>query len=397
MAMGVLKFGAVWLALMAVPLGAASPSRPGVLVRVDFDTHRVVKARAEGMADPAAGRRATADDPVRIASISKLVTAIGVMRMVEAGQLDLDRDVSTWLGWRLRNPAYPYTPITLRMLLSHRSSLTDGADYVVPLGDTVEARVADPRAWDGAHPPGTYFRYTNLNFPVIASVMERASGERFDRLMARLVFEPLEIDACLNWTTCSDAAVARAVVLTDGAGAVLRDDLQGARPACPVVPAADGSCDLTTYVRGTNGALFSPQGGVRISMRGLARIGQLFLRKGEGFLTPASMAMLVGPHWRYDGSNGETENGFWCGYGLAVQHLGNSAEGCRDDPFGDRRQRIGHSGEAYGLRSGLWIDPHSKKGVAFFVTAIADDAPKGRSAFTEAEEAALSGRKIPTK
>lgn len=393
MAKGVSRLGAAWLAIAALPLSAAQPPRPGVLVRVDFDAKRVVKVRAQGLSDPAADRRATAHDPVRVASISKLVTALAVMRMVEAGQLDLDRDVSTWLGWRLRNPAYPYTPVTLRMLLSHRSGLTDGADYVVPLGDTIEKRVADPRAWDAAHPPGTYFRYTNLNFPVIASVMEKAAGERFDRLMAHLVFEPLKVDACMNWTTCSDAAIARAVVLTDGAGAVLRDDLKSARPACPVVPAEDGSCDLATYARGTNGALFSPQGGVRISMRGLARIGQLFLNKGDGFLTPASMAVLIGPHWRYDGSNGETENGFWCGYGLAVQHLGNSAEGCRDDPFGDRRQRIGHSGEAYGLRSGLWIDPHSRKGVAFFLTAVPDDAPKGHSAFTEAEERALSRKR----
>lgn len=361
----------------------------GVTVSVAFDADRPDVIQVKGYADPATRRAATADDPVRIASVSKLVTALGVMRLVEAGTLDLDRDVSVWLGWPLRNPAFPDAPITLRMLLSHQSSLTDGADYIIPLGETLENRLRDPRAWDGAHRPGRHFRYTNLNFPVVASVMEKASGERFDRLMARLVFTPLSLDACFNWTACSDAAVARAVILTDGQGNVRRDDLKGMRPACPVVPASDGSCDLSSYRPGTNGALFSPHGGVRISMRDLARIGKMILHGGEGFLSPASIAALIGPEWRFDGTNGETETGFNCTFGLAVQTLATARAGCRDDPFGDGLPRIGHAGEAYGLRSGLWIDRANGTGIAFFVSAVPDDAPTGQSAFTAAEEAVL--------
>ncbi len=367
------------------------PPAYGVTVIVAFDADRPDKIRAKGLADPIARRRATADDPVRIASVSKLVTALGVMRLVEAGTLDLDRDVSDWLGWRLRNPAFPDIPITLRMLLSHQSSLTDGADYIIPLGETLEYRLRDLRAWDAAHRPDSYFRYTNLNFPVVASVMEKATGERFDRLMARLVFAPLELDACLNWTTCSDAAVRRAVVLTDAQGHVRRDDLKGVRPACPVIPAADGSCDLSRYAPGTNGALFSPQGGVRISMRDLARIGKMILHAGDRFLSSASIATLIGPEWSFDGTNGETEKGFNCTYGLAVQTLATAQADCHDDPFGDRRPRIGHAGEAYGLRSGLWIDRTNGTGVAFFVSAVPDEEPSGQSAFTAAEEAVLRG------
>lgn len=375
------------LSACTVPKGA--PPTYGVTVAVSFDAIRFGKTRATGLADPLSRRPAGADDPVRIASVSKLVTALGVMRLVEAGTLDLDRDVSVWLGWQLRNPAFPDVPITLRMLLSHRSSLTDGADYIFPLGDRIEDRLHDPRAWDAEHRPGSYFRYTNLNFPVVASAMEGATGERFDRLMARLVFAPLRLDACLNWTTCSNAAVAHAVVLTDAQGRVRRDDLRGRRPACPVIPASDGSCDLSAYRPGTNGALFSPQGGVRISMHDLARIGQMILRGGDRFLSPRSIATLIGPEWRFEGANGETEKGFNCAYGLAVQTLATPRADCHDDPFGDTRPRIGHAGEAYGLRSGLWLDLERKTGVVFFVTAVPDDAPKGRSAFTAAEEAVL--------
>lgn len=101
----------------------ASAAEPVAQVRVAFDRNGVVSAQVEGMADHlATGRKITADDPVRVASVSKLVTTIGVMRLVEDGKLDLDADVSTYLGWTLRHPRFPDTPITLRLLLSHRSS-----------------------------------------------------------------------------------------------------------------------------------------------------------------------------------------------------------------------------------------------------------------------------------
>ncbi|WP_368039563.1 serine hydrolase domain-containing protein [Sphingomonas sp. ID1715] len=344
-------------------------------VRVTFDRDRITSVQARG---------AGADDPVRVASISKLITDIGAMRLVEAGILDLDADVSSVLGWPLRNPHFPDRPITLRLLLSHRSGLKDDVDYAIPLGQTLQTTLSDPKAWDAEHAPGTFFRYGNINFPVVASIMEKATGERFDTLMARLVFKPLRIDACFNWTTCSDAAVARAVTLKSEAGAVRRDDLRGRRPDCPVLSPGPG-CDLSGYVPGTNGALFSPQGGARISAAGLARIGQFLLRQGEGLLAPGIIAAMIGPEWVFNGGNGDTEKGFWCAYGLAVQTLAAS-QACRNDPFGDGVRRLGHSGEAYGLRSGLWVDPVRGRGVAYFVTAVPDDAPKGRSGFTRTEE-----------
>lgn len=376
---------------IAVTLMAASPLQAATAaqVRIDFDTRHVGRTKVTGFADRETRRAVTADDPVRIASVSKLVVALGVMRLVEAGTLDLDRDVSAYLGWTVRNPSYPDVPITLRMLLSHTSGLRDDADYAIPFGETVRARLADPRAWDIEHRTGRWFHYSNLNFPVVASVMEAATTERFDTLMARLVLAPLKIDACYNWTTCSDAKLARAVVLYDADGTVLRDELRGTRPDCPVV--APNDCDLSRYKPGENGALFSPQGGLRISMRDLARIGQVLLRKGGGLLKPASIAEMTRAQWVFDGGNGDTENGFYCSYGLAVTMTATAqpntpAPECRDDPFGDARPRLGHAGEAYGLRSGLWIDPKSGRGVAYFVTGVPDDAPKGRSAFTAAEE-----------
>jgi CubicO group peptidase (beta-lactamase class C family) len=367
--------------------GCAASGRSGSAVsaevRVAFDAKAVTGERSSGVADRATGRRVTADDPVRVASISKLVVALGVMRMVEAGQLDLDRDVSVWLGWPLRNPAFPNVPVTLRQLLSHRSGLIDPEEYRVPLGERLRAVVTRPGTWDAAHRPGAWFHYANIGFPVIASVMERAGGERFDRLMQRLVFEPLKLDACFNWSTCSDGKIARAVVLYRSTGEVALDDLGGKRPDCPVI--AKAGCDLAGYRLGENGALFSPQGGLRASMRDLAVIGRMLLRNDGSFVKRESIAEIEWVGWRFDGANGDTSGGLYCQYGLAVTALPTVRPDCADDLFGDTRVRVGHAGEAYGVRSGLWIDRAAETGVAFFATATPPDS-KGRSAFSREEE-----------
>jgi len=360
---------------------------------IAFDREGTTGQVTRGVADPSRGRLVAIDDPVRIASVSKLVVAIGALRLAEQGALDLDADVSPVLGFPLRNPAFPDVAITPAMLLSHTAGLRDGIDYALPLGTRLQDALVDPRAWDPAHAPGTHFAYANLNFPVVASAMERATGERFDRLMQRLVLSPLRLQACFNWPTCSDEVVGRAVVLRDADGKVLRDDLRGARPPCPVVAAADGNCDLDRWRAGENGALFSPHGGLRISMRDLARVGRLLLRGGEldgvRVLQPASVERLLAPRWTFDGSNGDNEGGFHCRMGLGTQTLATPRAGCRDDPVGDGLARVGHAGDAYGLRAGLWLDRDAGTGVAYFATQVPDDAPRGRSAFTAAEERML--------
>lgn len=369
------------------PALGAPPSATFAWVR--FDASGVRASGASGLADRARGRDLTIDDPARIASVSKLFVALGVMRLVEQGRLDLDADISDQLGWRLRNPTYPQTPITLRLLLSHRSSLQDDAGYIIPLGERLQDMIAKPAAFDAAHAPGANFRYANVGFPVIATVMERATGERFDRLMGRLVMTPLGLGACFNWSGCSDQSVARAVVLYDPAGAVLRDDLSGVRPACPVV-AANPSCDLDGYALGTNGAIFSPQGGLRISARDLGVAGRMMLNRGRhggrAFLSPASIDAMERATWTFDGANGDTSDGFYCSYGLGVQRLPTATPGCADDLFGDGRHAAGHAGDAYGVRSGLWIDRARGVGVAYFATGNGAEPAKGRSAYREVEE-----------
>lgn len=376
---------------LEVPAAAPAPASAEGLAYAwaSFDAAGPRRSGAAGPAERRSGRPVTAEDPVRVASVSKLVVALGVVRLIEQGRLDLDADVSPLLGWSLRNPAFLQAPITLRMLLSHRSSLQDaGEAYVIPLGRTLRGAVANHPVFDPEHAPGSYFRYSNLNFPVIASVLERATGERFDRLIHRLVIEPLGLDACFNWTMCSDAKVARAVTLYRADGSIALDDLQGERPACPVFRRS-ADCNLADYELGSNGALFSPQGGFRASVLDLAVIGRMLLNRGlhEGrpFLSEASVDAILRPAWTFDGSNGETDNGFYCAYGLAAHSLPVRAEGCNDDLFGNGRRVVGHAGDAYNLRAGLWIDPRRRVGIAYFVANNPAPPPQGRSAFLAIE------------
>ena len=75
------------------------------------------------------GIEVTPDNYYRIASVSKLVTATAVMKLVEQGLLDLDTDISEYLGYKVQNPYYPDDPLTLRMIMSHTTSLKSNGGY----------------------------------------------------------------------------------------------------------------------------------------------------------------------------------------------------------------------------------------------------------------------------
>ncbi|WP_300973724.1 serine hydrolase [Sphingomonas sp. LHG3406-1] len=358
---------------------------------VRFTPTKVPASGAAGLADRAAGRTITIDDPIRVASVSKIVTALTVMRLVDEGRLSLDEDVSARLGYALRNPHFPDKPITLRMLLSQTSSVRDqGENYVIRFGEAIRPRIEAADSFDPDHPPGTFFRYANLNSGIVATLLEKVTGERFDRLSHRLVLQPLGLAACFNWTMCSDAAVARAVTLYDEDGSVVLDDLKGRRPACPVFTAPGVECDLDAYELGTNGALFSPQGGLRISAEGLTVIGQMLMNggthRGSVFLKPGTVRQMTSPQWRFDGRNGATESGFYCRYGLGIQLLPGSDPACRDRLLADGRAMFGHAGEAYRVRSGLWIDSIRREGIAYVAANNGKDPPRGRTEYRAIEE-----------
>lgn len=377
--------------LALVACAKTVPSEPTVRpaqVVVAFDRDTITPLIVEGIAERSSGRAVEANDPVRIASISKLIMALAALRLAEEGAVDLDADVSDYLGWRLRAPGYPDAPVTLAQLLSHRSGLRDTGGYVIPLGESLREQLADPQSWYADAPPGKApFEYANLGSPVVASVLEAASGERYDALLERLVFAPLGVEACVNWVGCSDEQVARSVALYRDTGEPARDHPEDLPPNC-TIPVAEGvECDLSDYVPGSNASVFSPQGGVRIGMVDLARIGQAVVREGDGFLDGhAVAAMLASAEPLVAGQE------FFCGYGLGLQKLETPGRPCVDALFADGRARFGHAGEAYGLRSGLWFDPESGRGIAYFITAVPQRASAEDEGGFDPQEIALISR-----
>ncbi|WP_310474001.1 serine hydrolase domain-containing protein [Sandarakinorhabdus sp.] len=394
------------LAALVAGTDPRAPQLSGV-VGVVADKNRILRAEAHGLADIAANRPLKTDSVIRVASISKLVVAIAVWRLVEQGRLKIDEDVSLWLGWNLRHPGHPDTPITLRQLLSHTSGIVDGPGYAFPLEDRLQDRLT-PQHW-GPSAPGGRFEYANLNYGLIATVMEAATGERFDRLMTRLVMAPLTIDAGYNWQGASDAAITRVAVLYrkgrdetawNPAGPWLAqvDDLNGQRAGCPVVFRA--RCDLAAYRPGDNGTIFSPQGGLRITIPDLARIGQLLLRGGEAatesgrvrLLKPATVRVMLTPVWQAGGSlPGDDYHGQMLCFGAGPHCLSGRA-GAPDQPVKGARW-WGHLGEAYGLLAGLWIDQRRGLVFAYALTGSSDDPFKSEpvaSSFSSAEDIILA-------
>lgn len=361
-----------------------------------FDRRRIRDASAVGVADPRDARPLHATTAMRIASISKLATTLVLLQLVGEQSLSLDEDVSAALGFELRNPAHPSAPITARHILSHTSSLRDGEVYWAGLGE----RLADffrpgTEHWEGgAHwsgdRPGERFAYCNLGFGVIATMIENLDGRRFDLITHERLLAPLGLSAGFNWSGVESDAIDAASPIwrrIEGAWAPQIDD------PLPVEAGAvflnPRSLDISSYRPGDNGALFSPQGGLRASVCDLARLGLLLLGPSAPFLSSDLLGAMRTPHWRLSGDNGDSENGFWRAYGLGAQILepGGGA------PIIDlQRPLFGHSGDAYGLRGGLWIDPAAGSGFAFLFNGGPDDATRAaglHSAFLRSEEHAM--------
>ncbi len=185
---------------------------PGVAACIIRDD-KVVWSHAYGFADIARRVPMNFDALQNIGSISKTFTTTALMQLKEAGRVDLDADVNTYLPFAIRNPNHADMPITLRSLLTHVSSLRDGISYAhlyacgdpkVSLGDwlrdyfTPGARFYDARENFQTWKPGETWDYCNLAYGVLAYVVERVSGEDFAAYCWRTIFAPLKMTET-NW------------------------------------------------------------------------------------------------------------------------------------------------------------------------------------------------------
>lgn len=331
----------------------------------------------------------------RIASITKTFTAVAMMQLQSEGLADLDKDVSEYLGWELRNPEYPREIITLRMLMNHTSSIRDGKGYSAFTSDMLSNKVhirelLSPQGkyftkdLFAEHQPGTYFSYTNCTWGIIATVIERISGKSFDQYCRDHIFGPMEMDAEFDPHFISN--LDRLAVLyryDNDHWEPQSDHYLGIRPEARA---------KTGYEPGTNGLLYGPQGGLRCSANDLAKLARLFWNKGRfketQILPETAVAEMLASEWTYDGTNGDTWEGFFHSYGLGIHHITNTAE--KDIIFPDRRMS-GHPGIAYGLLSDLYFDPESKVAVIFITNGSQKEYVYGeQTSFYQPEEDVFS-------
>ena len=133
----------------------------------------------------------------RIASVTKWVTAIGLMTLYDQGKLDLDRDISDYLPFKVQNPAWPNTPITARMLLSHTSSLSPDATVYRPKWESIKKGGYDP-VFNESVQPGTKYAYADYNGALFGCLIEAITGESVQNYMDRTVFKPLGLTAAYS-------------------------------------------------------------------------------------------------------------------------------------------------------------------------------------------------------
>lgn len=149
----------------------------------------IVHLEGYGVASDA-GEPVTPQMPFLLASLSKSMTAVAVMQLVEAGQVELDAPIQEYLPWFM-----PETPITVRQLLNQTSGLDEGRGYernLDPDGeDALETSIRRLAATELNHPPGAAFEYSNSNYDVLGLLIETVSGQSYGTYMKEHVFEPL--------------------------------------------------------------------------------------------------------------------------------------------------------------------------------------------------------------
>src|SRR5579864_5100616 len=157
------------------------------------DDQQIVWAQGFGFADPGRKLSATAGTIYRAGSVSKLFTDIGIMQLVERGELDLDAPVTRYLGdFHPKNPFGK--PITLRELMSHRAGLVREppvGHYFDPSEPSLGATVDSLNSTTLVYAPGTHTKYSNAGITVAGYVLERLKATLFAEYLKRAVLEPM--------------------------------------------------------------------------------------------------------------------------------------------------------------------------------------------------------------
>ncbi|RZK48396.1 MAG: class A beta-lactamase-related serine hydrolase [Pedobacter sp.] len=275
------------------------------------------------------------EDMFRIASISKSFTATAIMQFVDTKKINLSDDISDLMGFRIRNPKYPEQVITLKMLLSHTSSINDKEGYF-----TLEAIHPNYNPnWANAYndyAPGSTYQYCNLNFNILGTLLEKLSGERFDNYIPQQILKPLGISGGYRVDALDPTKL---VTLYE-----YNSSTKSYKPAEAAY--AKRAEEIKNYKLGWSTPIFSPTGGMKITAKDLALYMKMHMNYGKSngirIISKKSSKLMQTPVSLPDY------------YGLALQETRKLIPGIT---------LVGHTGSAYGLFSTMFFNPKKGYGI----------------------------------
>lgn len=154
----------------------------------------IIFERYQGIANEATDLRFSPETPTHVASISKTITAVAVLRLIDQDSIQLDEDIRTYL------PEIPYTGITVRMLLNHRSGIPYYGYFTKEMcppnlkltnkGVLSILKKFRPKLY---FPSNTQFAYCNTNYALLALIIEKVTGKSYPKVIQELIFDPLKM------------------------------------------------------------------------------------------------------------------------------------------------------------------------------------------------------------
>ena len=316
-----------------------------------IDDQRVVWAKGFGFQDRAKTIPATADTVYRVGSVSKLFTDVAVMQLVEDGKLALDEPVTKYLPEFKPKTKPEHKPITLRMLMAHRSGLVREppvGNYFDPTGTTLAATVASLNGVPLVYAPEERTKYSNAAIAVVGYALEKTAGDPFASVVQKRVLDPLEMKSS-SFVPTADAKkrLADAVMWT----------YHGREFPAP------------TFELG-----MAPAGCMYSTVLDLAKFASCLFAGGGPVLKPSTLEKMFAPQFG--------ESGF--GLGFAVGDL-------------DGIKEVSHGGAVYGFATSWSILPSEKLGVVVVCSRDVANGVVGRisnDAFRQML-AAKAGKPLP--
>ena len=306
----------------------------GISVAV-VKNNKIVYTHSFGQKDVERNTPLTDDCIFRIASISKSFSATSIMQLVEANKVSLDDDISNLLGFKIRNPKFPETIITLRMVMSHLSSINDSQGYFTLDAINAEKNPDWAKCFND-YEPGKGYEYCNLNYNMTGTIIEKISGERFDQHVKHHVLDPLN----LYGGYCVDS------LDKNKFATIYEFNTDSIRFYATPAAYAPRSVEIKNYEMGKSTPIFSPTGGMKISAKDLATYMMMHSNQGKyngvRLISKKSAKIM------------QTKLSEEEGYGLAIETTDHMIPG---------KIMKGHTGSAYGLFSAMFFNPEEKFGI----------------------------------